>query len=37
VAKEDGQVAMGRTQKRAPARKRRPNREAVEEAVVLTW
>ena len=37
VAKEDGQVAMGRTQKRAPARKRRPNHEAVEEAVVLTW
>jgi hypothetical protein len=37
VAKEDGQVAMGRTQKRTPARKRRPNREAVEEAVVLTW
>jgi DNA-binding transcriptional ArsR family regulator len=37
VAKEDGQVAMGRTQKRAPARTRRPAREAVEEAVVLTW
>jgi hypothetical protein len=37
AAKEDGQVAMGRTQKRAPARKRRPSREAVEEAVVLTW
>src|SRR5271155_5836060 len=41
VAKEDGQVAMGRRQKRAdshnPARKRRANREAVEEAVVLTW
>ena len=39
VAKEDGQIAMGRTQKRAPARKRRPAREteAVEEAVVLTW
>ena len=41
AAKEDGQVAMGRRQKRAdshnPARKRRVNREAVEEAVVLTW
>jgi DNA-binding transcriptional ArsR family regulator len=43
VAKEDGQVAMGRGQKRADshsaARKRRasPAREAVEEAVVLTW
>jgi DNA-binding transcriptional ArsR family regulator len=37
VAKEDGQVTMDRTPKRAPARKRRPNREAVEEAVVLTW
>jgi DNA-binding transcriptional ArsR family regulator len=41
VAKEDGQVAVGRRQKRAdshnPARKRRTNREAVEEAVVLTW
>ena len=39
VAKEDGQIAMGRAQKRAPARKRRPAREAeaVEEAVVLTW
>ena len=41
VSKEDGQVAMGRRQKRAdsynPARKRRVNREAVEEAVVLTW
>ena len=37
VATEDGQEAMGRTQKPGPARKRRPNREAVEEAVVLTW
>ena len=42
VAKEDGQVAMGRGQKRADshsARKRRasPARETVEEAVVLTW
>lgn len=43
VAKEDGHVAMGRTQKRADAqsaaRKRRsgPSRETVEEAVVLTW
>jgi DNA-binding transcriptional ArsR family regulator len=41
VSKEDGQVAMGRRQKRAdgpgPARKRRAAREAVEEAVVLTW
>jgi DNA-binding transcriptional ArsR family regulator len=41
VSKEDGQVAMGRRQKRAdghsPARKRRAPREAVEEAVVLTW
>ena len=38
VAKEDGQVAMGRRQKRADsARKRRVSREAVEEAVVLTW
>jgi DNA-binding transcriptional ArsR family regulator len=37
VAKEDGQAATGRTQKRAPARKRRADREAVEEAVVLTW
>jgi len=44
VSKEDGQVAMGRRQKRAdgyslatPARKRRNSREAVEEAVVLTW
>src|ERR1700691_1732477 len=39
VSKEDGQMAMGRG-KRAdghPARKRRANREAVEEAVVLTW
>ena len=38
VSKEDGQVAMGRRQKRADtSRKRRANREAVEEAVVLTW
>ena len=43
VSKEDGQVAMGprQKQKRAdshnPARKRRVNRETVEEAVVLTW
>src|ERR1700758_4492796 len=43
VSKEDGQVAMGRRQKRADthsaARKRRasPARETVEEAVVLTW
>jgi hypothetical protein len=42
VSKEDGQVAMGRRQKRAaglgPARKRRAASEtAVEEAVVLTW
>ena len=38
VSKEDGQVAMGRGQKRADtARKRRANPEAVEEAVVLTW
>lgn len=44
VSKEDGQVAMGRRQKRAdghglasPARKRRAARETVEEAVVLTW
>jgi DNA-binding transcriptional ArsR family regulator len=43
-SKEDGQVAMGRRGKRAdghslatPARKRRNSREAVEEAVVLTW
>jgi DNA-binding transcriptional ArsR family regulator len=43
VSQEDGQMAMGRRGKRAdghltsPARKRRANREAVEEAVVLTW
>lgn len=44
VSKEDGQVEMGRRQKRAdghgpagPARKRRGPRETVEEAVVLTW
>ena len=43
LREEDGHVAMGRRQKRAdghlasPARKRRANREAVEEAVVLTW
>jgi DNA-binding transcriptional ArsR family regulator len=40
VSKEDGQIAMGRRQRRADssaARKRRVNREAVEEAVVLTW
>ena len=44
VSKEDGQVTMGRRQKRTdgyslatPARKRRNSREAVEEAVVLTW
>jgi hypothetical protein len=41
VSKEDGQVAMGRGQKRADghssARKRRASRETVEEAVVLTW
>jgi DNA-binding transcriptional ArsR family regulator len=41
VSKDDGQVAMGRRQKRADersqARKRRASRESVEEAVVLTW
>jgi hypothetical protein len=37
VSKGNGQVAMGRRQKRAPARNRHANREAVEEAVVLTW
>ena len=41
VRKEDGNVAMGRRQKRADAhgaaRKRRAARETVEEAVVLTW
>jgi hypothetical protein len=37
VSKDDGKVAMGRRQKRDPARKRRVDREAVEEAVVLTW
>jgi hypothetical protein len=41
VSKADGQVAMGRRQKRAdshnPARQRRVNRETVEEAVILTW
>jgi hypothetical protein len=42
VSKEDGQMAMGRGKRAdghlaSPARKRRANREAVEEAVVLTW
>ena len=41
VSKGDGQVAMGRRQKRAdsysPARKRRNSSPVVEEAVVLTW
>jgi DNA-binding transcriptional ArsR family regulator len=36
-SKEDGQVAMDGRHKRTDARKRRVNREAVEEAVVLTW
>jgi DNA-binding transcriptional ArsR family regulator len=37
MSKEDGQVATDGRQKRTDARKRRVNREAVEEAVVLTW